>query len=309
MDLPIKAKIGAGIALDLAGMALVVSAIPDADWKLGAGLALLLVGTWLVSSSLRGAVPAAPPPEQVERAKKRWNPERELRSPPPRRVRLSPIAKVVVMAWSLMLLVGGAYAYFAVFSRNPGPPMRNLIDAEGQRAEATVHRREIRENAGGEPRYSLYYNFSESNGSAIRSSVIVSKLLFDRFHEGDHLEVVYLPGDALAHYLPELTRPPFAERGLLMALVALAFVVYLLESRRRRHHRLVERGTATAGVVEKVRRRGGARAYEVRFRVNGREGTLKATERNPLRRNGDVVTVLADGDDAEIYQQCLYRAV
>ncbi|MCB1020283.1 MAG: hypothetical protein KDC27_10160 [Acidobacteria bacterium] len=309
MGVPTKAKIGAGLALDLAGMALVVSAIPDADWKLGAGLALMLVGTWLVSSSLRGPAPTAPPPAEVERAKKRWNPERELRSAPPRRVRLSPTAKVVVMAWSLMLLVGGAYAYFAVFSRNPGPPMRNLIDAEGSRAEATVHRREVRENGDGAPRYSLYYNFSSSDGSAIRSSVTVSKLLFDRFHEGDRLEVVYLPGDALAHYLPQVTRPPFAERGLLMALVALAFVVFLLESRRRRHHRLVQRGAATAGIVEKVRRRGGARAYEVRFRANGREGTLKATERNPLRRNGDVLTVLTDGDDAELYQQCLYRAV
>jgi hypothetical protein len=196
-----------------------------------------------------------------------------------------------------------------VFSRNPGPPSQRLLETQGARAEATVHRRELRQNAQGEPRYSLYYNFTDEAGSAVRSSVTVSKMLFERYPEGAKLEVAYLPGDPLAHFLPALTRPVFAERALLMALTAVAFLAYLLESRRRRHSRLVRQGTPVAGVAENVRRRGGARVYDVRFRSGGREGKLRATERNPLRRDGDVVTVLCDAQgDAELYLQCLYRA-
>lgn len=311
MDGKTKSRIGGGIALDVAGLALVVASIPNADWKLGAGLALMLAGTWLISTTLRGPAPETPAPEDVRSARNRWRPEPELRQDPPRRVRLSASAKIVVMAWLMMLIVGGGYAYLTVFTRNPGPPSQALLEAEGARGVATIHRREVRENAEGEPRYGLYYNFTDQEGSAVRSSVNVSKLLFERYQEGDHLDVRYLPGDPLAHFLPEVTRPAFAERGLLMALVGLAFLAYLLEGRRRRHLRLVKHGTPVAGVAENVRRRGGARVYDVRFRVNGREGSLRATERNPMRKNGDVVTVLCDTrgpEDAEIYQQCLYRA-
>ena len=312
MDGATKLKIGGGIALDVAGLALVVASIPAADWRLGAGLALMLAGTWLISTTMRGVSPSSPAaPAEVESAKKRWKPEPELAQSPPRRVRLSVTAKIVALAWLLMLAVGGAYSYVSVFSRNPPPPSRMLLDAEGDRTQATIHRREVRENADGEPRYSLFYNFADAEGSAIRSSASVSKALFDRYQEGDQLEVVYLAADPIAHYIPELTRPAFAERGLLMALVALAFVAYLLESRRRRHRRLVRRGTPAPGVAEKVRRRGGARVYQVRFRANGRDGVLKVTERNPMRRDGDIVTVLFDPqhpEEAELYQQCLYRA-
>ena len=308
MDGKTKAMIGAGVALDVAGLALVASSIPEPSWKLGAGLAMLLGGTLLVSRSLRGPAPAPMSAQQAETARKGWKPEPELRQAPPRAVQLSVTAKIVVMAWLLMFVVTGAYAYATVFSRNPGPPSRALLDAEGARTEATVHRREVREAADGEPRYSLYYNFTDATGAAIRSSAVVSKMLFDRYEEGDRLEAVYLPGDPLAHYLPPLTRPAFAERGLLMALVAVAYCAYLLEQRRRRHRRLASSGTPVAGVAENVRRRGGSRVYDVRFTTDGREGSLRATERNPMRRSGDVVTVLCDGKEAELYSQCLYRA-
>ena len=308
MDSKTKATIGAGAALDVAGLALVVASIPEPSWKLGAGLALLLAGTLLISKTLGASAARSASPEQVESASKGWKPEPELRQDPPRAVRLSVTAKIVVMAWLLMLAVTGAYSYVTVFSRNPGPPSQGLLEAQGARAQATVHRREVREAADGEPRYSLYYNFTDENRAAVRSSVTVSKMLFDRYEEGDRLEAVYLPGDPLAHFLPALTRPAFAERGLLMALVAVAFLAYLLESRRRRHYRLVRQGTPVAGVAENVRRRGGARVYDVRFQVNGRQGKLRAAERNPMRRDGDLVTVLYDGAEAELYHQCLYRA-
>jgi hypothetical protein len=311
LDGKTKWLLGGGIALDIAGMALVAFSIPEPDWRLAAGLGLLLAGTWMVSTTLRGPAPVPVTAAETEAARGRWKPEPELRQDPPRRVQLSVTAKVVAMAWLLMLAAGGGYAYLMVFSRNPAPPSRNLLDAEGARANATIHRREVRENASGEPRYTLYYHFTDAQGAAIRSSVTLSKMLFERYEEGDSLEVVYLPGDPLAHYLPALTRPAFAERGFLMALVVLAFLAYLLESRRRRHRRLVRQGTPVAGVVENIRRRGGARAYDVLFQLNGRNGSLRATERNPLRKNGDVVTVLCDrtAEDAEIYQQCLYRAL
>jgi hypothetical protein len=91
-------------------------------------------------------------------------------------------------------------------------------------------------------------------------------------------------------------------------LAALAFV---LERRRRRHLRLAREGTPVAGVAENVRRRGGVRVFDVKFKLKGREGSLRASERNPMRRNGDIVTVLSDpidAGDAVLYQQCLYRA-
>ena len=300
------------MALDVAGMALIALGVPEGGWKVGAGLGLMLAGTWLVSSSLRGAAPgAAPDAEKVEAARGRWLPEPELRREPPRPVRLSAAAKAVGMAWLLMLVVGAGYAYLTVFSRNPGPPSQNLLDAEGETALATVHRREVREYGDGEPRYALYYNFKDRDGAAIRSSANVPKTLFERHQEGDQFEVVYLPGDPIAHYAPALTRPAFAERWLLMALVGLAALAFVLERRRRRHYKLVREGTPVAGVVENVRRRWGVRAYDVTFKLKRREGSLHASERNPMRRNGDIVTVLSDpmdAGDAVLYQQCLYRA-
>ena len=303
-----KLQIAAGIAMDVAGLALVVSSIPEGGWRLGGGLALLLAGTILVSRTLQRAPAAAVTQEQRASAKKGWSPEPELRRVPPRPVRLSVTAKVVAAAWLLMLAVTAGYAYFSVFSRSPGPPSQGLIASEGQSAQARVHRREVRENDAGEPRYTLYYNFADAEGAAVRSSASVSKLLFDHYAEGDRLEALYLPGDPLAHYLPALTRPAFAERGLLMGLVVAALLLYLLESRRRRHRRLVSRGEPFAGVAENVRRRGGARVFDVRYELGGRENTLAVTERNPMRREGDVVTVLCEGGDAELYRQCLYRA-
>ena len=72
----------------------------------------------------------------------------------------------------------------------------------------------------------------------------------------------------------------------------------------------MSQGTPVVGVAENVRRRGGARVYDVRFKAGGREGKIKATERNPSRGDGDTVTVLCDpdSDEAELYRQCLYRA-
>jgi hypothetical protein len=170
----------------------------------------------------------------------------------------------------------------------------------------------VRENASGERRYVLYYNFRDQAGSAIRSSVNVPKVLFDRYEEGAQFETVYLPEDPVMHYVPELTRPAFAEKGLLMALVTAGCLGFLLENRRRRHRRLARNGTPIAGVAENVRRRGGARAYDVKFKVKGRDGSLRTLERNRLRRNGDVLTVLYDAKgagDALLYHQCMYQAI
>src|SRR5690606_23510813 len=107
------------------------------------------------------------------------------------------------------------------------------------------------------------------------------------------IEVVYLPGDPMIHFVPELTQAPFAMRALLMGAVATAFGLFLVASRLFRHWRLARSGRPVAGRVESVSRRGGAKKLRVRYESSqGRELSLNALERNPARKQGDIVTVM-----------------
>jgi len=306
--------LGAGAGLEFAGLGLIVTTLPDAGWPLAAGLALMLAGTMVITRALQSKVePASEDAVDRRRAVKRWQPEPELRGDPPRRVAMTATAKITVVAWLAMLAVSGWFGWRNVWRLSAPVPSQALILNEGARATATIHRKEVRDREDGGKRYYLYYNFTDSTGSGVRSSVNVSASLYQEYMEGDALQVAYLPGEPLAHFAVELTRGPFAMRGSLMAVVAGAFLLFLLGAKMLRHRNLVRSGKAVAGRVESVRRRGGAKKLEVRYEtVNGREITIKPLERNAQRKQGDVATVLylpGNPEDGELYSLCLFRAI
>lgn len=301
-----------GIALDLAGLTVIALSFskPDPGVMLTVGAGLILGGTILVSRAGRSEQEKLE--EDVKtRAVRGWKPEKELRPAPPRRVRMAASAQVSIMAWFVATAFVGFFAWDRVVRLSPAPPSRNIVDQAGETAEATIHRKETRLAPDGGERYAIYYNFRDAAGAGVRSSATVSKSLFEEYEEGDRLEVRYLPEDAIAHYLPEITRSDREVRAVLMAAVLGVFFIYLLEARRRRHKRLVQSGTAVPGVVEAISRRGGAKALTVKAEVQGAERILRTTERNSRRGVGDVVTVLYDPHrpaDAEIYRGLLYEA-
>lgn len=306
--------LGVGAGLDFGGLGLIVTTLPEAGWPLAAGLALMLAGTMLITRSLQSKSEAtADGPAERKRASKRWQPEPELLRDPPRPVSMTVTAKITVVAWLAMLAVAGWFGWQNVWRLAPPVPSQTLILNEGVRATATIHRKEVRDREDGQQRYYLYYNFTDASGSGVRSSTSVSASLFGEYEEGDSLEVAYLPGEPLAHFAVELTRGPFAMRGSLMALVVGAFLLFLLGAKMLRHRNLARSGKAVAGYVESVVRRGGGKKLEVRYEtVNGREITIKPLERNALRKQGDVVTVLylpGNPEDGEMYSLCLFRAV
>ncbi len=307
-------KLGVGVGLDFAGLGLIVTALPDGGWLLAAGLALMLAGTMLITRSLQAkAEPETNEALDLKRAGKRWQPEPELQCDPPRRTTMTVTAKITVVAWLAMLAVSGWFGWRNVWRLSPPVPSQQLILNEGARASAKIHRKEVRDRDDGQKRYYLYYNFTDSTGAGVRSSVNVSSSVFDEYQEGDALEVAYLPGEPLAHFAVGLTRGAFAMRGSLMAMVVGAFLLFLLGARMVRHRNLVRSGKAVAGSVVSAVRRGGAKKLEVRYEtVNGREITIKPLERNALRKRGDVVTVLylpGNPEDGELYSLCLFRAI
>ncbi len=306
--------LGAGIGLDFAGLGLIVLALPEGGWMLGAGLALILAGATLVTRALRSTSEASQAASaDPGRASKRWKPEPELRSDPPRRVRMTVTAQVTVAAWLAMLAVAGWFGWLNVLRLNPPVPSQEILLEAGERARAEVHRKETRDHDDGRRSYYLYYNFADVDGTGVRSSVNVSKSLFDEYRQGGSLGVVYVPGEPLTHFSPDLTQAPFAMRGSLMAGVLAVFLLYLLMARMWRHRRLARSGVAVPGHVESLVRRGGAKKLRVRYEtVNGREIYIQPLERNPLRKQGDVVTVLyppGEPEDGELYKLCLFQAV
>jgi len=312
MNMKLDPWLLAGIALDLAGLAVIALSFsePNAGVLLTIGTGMLLGGTLLVSRAGRSEQQTLD--EDVKtRAVRGWKPEKVLRPAPPRRVQMAASARVSIMAWLVAAAFVGFFAWDRVVRLSPAPPARNIVDQAGETTEATIHRKEIRLGPDGDERFSIYYNFRDQAGSGVRSSATVSKSLFEEYNEGDRLEVRYLPQDAIAHYLPEITRSDRELRAVLMAAVLGVFFLYLLEARRRRHKRLVRTGSAVPGVVEAIARRGGAKALTVKAEVQGAERVLRTTERNSRREVGDVVTVLYDPRrpaDAEIYRGLLYQA-
>lgn len=301
-----------GIGLDLIGIFLIVQALPDGGMRLAAGVACLAAGTAAISLGARGDSGPRPDVRTLETARGGWRPEPELRQEPPRAVKLAPAAMVSIVSWLLAAAVVGFFVWDRVAPLSPASREQRLLAAEGESAEATVHRKETRESTAGEPRYQLYYNFRGVDGGAVRSSATVSRRVFERYEVGDEIEVRYLPGDPVMHYLPPLERSDTEVRIALAAAVLAAFFLFLLEAKRRRHKKLVRDGKAVPGVVVGVKVRGAARAATVAFETLHEKRELRATLRRPALEKGDAATVLYDPSDpreAELYAACLYRAV
>ncbi len=300
----------AGLLLDIAGIGMMIASMPDAGPLLWAGLGTVAVGSWLVTRGNPKPAPSAAAP--VRKPKVGWLPEPELRQTIPRKTAMNPIARISLVSWLLMLSVGGWIAYDRVLTLNPPPSFYQMVSELGETASGSIHRKAIREaSSGPETYYYFYYNFLDASGAGIRASTIVTGRIYERYREGDSIDVVFLPDDPLSHYLPQITRSPSSTRGLLMVAVIVVFFGWILETMRRRHRRLVRTGQAIPGTVENVRRRGARTAYSVRFKADGKEAVLKGSERGPRRSNGDTATVLVDPatpGDAVVYQQGLYRA-
>jgi hypothetical protein len=301
-------SIAAGAALDLVGLALVVWSLPEGGLPLAAGVVCLLAGAALITrASSRNLNQAANAPHAAD-----WKLDPALRQSLPRSVRLRPLGYVIAATWVISLAALGWFAAERILALNPPIPSQSLIQAQGVDAVAEIYEKIERNNSRGEPRYYLYYSYEDPSGSEVRASIAVTKRLYDRYQVADSLTLKLLPASPPVIFIPELTQGPFALRGLLVGSVIAGLMLLFMDAQRRRHKRLVRSGLPLAGTVEGLRRRGGSRSYQARYRVGGGDHVVRASERNPSRRNNDQVTVLHDPQqpsDAVVYEGAFYKAV
>jgi hypothetical protein len=301
-------SIAAGAALDVVGLALVVWSLPEGGLPLAAGVVCLLGGAALITrATSRQLEQTAAAPHAAD-----WKLDPAVRQTLPRTVRLRPLGYVIAAAWLVSIAAMGWFAADRVFTLNPPIPSQTMVEAQGVSAVAEVYEKLERSNSRGEPRYYLYYNYEYPEGSEVRASIAVTKPLYDRYRAGDTLTLKLLPTSPPVVFVPELTQSPFALRGLLAAGVIAVLMLIFVDAQRRRHKRLVRSGLPVAGTVEGLRRRGGSRIYQARYRVGGSDHVVRASERNPRRRNNDQVTVLHDPEkpaDAVVYEGAFYKAV
>ena len=307
-----KTLLWLGLGLDVAGVALVATSLAAeaAETLLPVGLVCLIAGALLVARGARGTAEGPEIQASQQAPPAGWKPEPELQQPPPRRVRLTPLAWLALLSWVSVIAVVGWYAYQQVYALNPAVAGQRVLDEVGLRTQAQVIRKEIRAGESGRQFY-LAYSFEKPDGGSVRSSVRVRPPLFDRFSEGDPIEVYYLAEDPLVHYAPALTRRPFALELTLLLLLPLLAALLFLDRRRRLHRRLVREGKPVPGVVRSSQRRGRTRSYEIEFEVQGQKRTLKAVERSRRELGQGPATILYDPRDpvrAILYSASLYRA-
>lgn len=307
MQLLTNPWIAAGAALDLVGLALIVWSLPEGGLPLAAGVVCLLGGAALITrASNRQLNQASAGPHAAD-----WKLAPALRQPLPRSVRLRPMGYVIAAAW-LISLAGLGWFADRILSLNPPIPSQTVVEAQGVDAVGEIYEKIERTNSRGEPRYYLYYSYQEPQGSEVRASIAVTKRLYDSRQTNDLLALKVLPASPPVVFIPELTQGPFALRGLIAGSVIALLMLIFVDAQRRRHKRLVRSGLPVAGTVENLRRRGGSRTYQARYRVGGDNHVVRAAERNPSRRNNDQVTVLHDAEkpsDAVVYEGAFYKAV
>jgi len=301
-------SIAAGAALDLVGLALVVWSLPEGGLPLAAGVTCLLAGAALITrgSSRNLNQTGSTAPHAVD-----WKLDPALRQPLPRSVRLRPLGFVIAGAWLISLAALGWFAANRILALNPPIPSQSLIAAQGVPAVAEIYEKIERANGRGEPRYYLYYSYEYPQGSEVRASVAVTRRLYDRYQANDLLALKLLPTSPPTVFIPELTQGPFALRALLAGSVIAGLMLIFVDVQRRRHKRLVRSGLPVAGTVDSLRRKGGSRTYHARYHVGASEHVVRASERNPSRRNNDQVTVLHDPEkpsDAVVYEGAFYKA-
>lgn len=307
MKLLTNPLIAAGAALDLVGLALVVWSLPEGGLPLAAGVACLLAGAALITrASSRQLNQAAAAPHAAD-----WKLDPALRRPLPRSVRLRPLGYVIAATWLVSLAALGWFAD-RILALNPPLPSQTVVETQGIDVVGEIYEKIERTNSRGEPRYYLYYSYEYPQGSEVRGSIAVTKRLYGRRQVNDTLTLKVLPAEPPIVFIPELTQGAFAMRGLVAGSVIAALMLLFVDAQRRRHKRLVRSGLPVAGTVENLRRRGGSRTYQARYRVGGSDYVVRATERNPRRRNDDQVTVLHDAEkpsDAVVYEGAFYKAV
>ncbi len=305
-----KVWLAAGASLAVSGGFAIVISLPDGGLVLWAGVGMVAVGSLALRFGLdRPEADGAATEAVAPRAGARADLEPELRESPPRRVAMTARGKTVVSAWMLALATFGTLAH-QHFAQIPPPPSERLLRQVGLRSEATIHSREIRHFEGERKLYFIGYSFVTASGAPVRISRSVPPGAYKSLRDGTSTEVVYLRENPSNHYLPELTSPVstrvvFFAGGLLLAAAGFA------EAQRRLHRRLATSGAAVRGLTADVRRKGGVRAFLVRYEVGGQRRSVKARERNPNLRSGQLATVLYDPaapGRAVVYRLALYRA-
>jgi hypothetical protein len=304
-----RGKIVAGAVLDLVGAVLIARGVPEIGLPLAAGVVLLLAGSLLVFQGVLGIskeqAQQQPPSAGPSSG---WRPEPELRAPPPRRVVLTRTGKLSMALWAAMAVVVAGYAFLAPPRPASLPP---LFEAEGVAVTGTVHDKNERNLAVDGQTYYVYYNFQTQDGAQVRASRSVPRRVYDDVAVGDTLEIVYFSDDPHVHFAGLLEREELPPAVRWIVAGALAALVFGFDHQRRYHRRLVSQGTAVAGTVEGVRRRGANRVFTVRFQLHAHQGSLRGSERNPQRADGDLVTVLylpERPERAVLYSATLYRA-
>lgn len=299
----------AGLALDLVGLALIAWALPQGGgWLLAAGVCALLAGAYAMSRANFGIAESRP---QEPKSRGSHQVEPELSAPLPRSVELKVRPKLVIGLWAIALGLLAFSFYERVWLRLPAAPSQSLLAEQGLEAFGQVHGKETRENASRELRRYLYYNFVDQDGAGVRASVAVPAGVYDSFDELDSIRVKYLPGQPSLHYLPDITREPFALRGSVIAAVLSACAIVFLDRRRRMHKRLVRSGAVAPGSVSQLQKRGANRVYVLRYSASGQNLAVRVTERNPGREDGDTVSVLYAPEkpsEAIAYPAAMYRA-
>ena len=181
----------------------------------------------------------------------------------------------------------------------------------GVETDAVIHDKRQRSNAGGEPRYYLYYHFEDRRGEQVRASRAVGESVYESHGEGDRIRVVYLPDDPLSHRVRGVEDDRLRPEGIVV-LAALLAALTALELQRKKHKRLVTAGSAVGGTVLEVTRTGAASKYTVGVETGGAERRLRHSERACRLRVGDRVTVLHSPkkpSEVVVYRAAVYRAL
>jgi len=307
MTIPPRAWIIGGAALAVLGVALIYRALPQGGELLWTGVLGIVAGTLLMLQAFRRGGAEDEEERTAPARTADWQPEPELRQVPPRKAALRRSGQVISLFW--LLLIPGALAFFYLRTYLI-PPARAIPEEIGLAATASIHSLDERQRADGRTDYYIAYNFKDDAGNVYRSSVRVSESMFRSHRAGGTLKVLYIPGNAIAHSVPELAEDRIPPRVAVFTLALLGILGVMLDVQRRKHKRLVRSGKTVPGVVGKVTRRGGSRSYEVRYEAHGTEQRIRAVERNPERRNGDVVTVLYSSErpsEAIVYRLALYQ--
>lgn len=298
----------AGVGIELFGALLIWQSLPDFGARTIPGLVCVVLGSLVMTWGLVKRAQRNQPRAEASPASMEWAPESELQTPTPRAVRLSPSGRRMITWWFVMLSALPLYAYLV--GQQVGPARTDYAD-EYVEGVAVIHDKVGRKGARGEGFY-IYYNFESPEAPGrLRASAAVSERQYDALRIGDLLRVRYLAPNPTVHELPDLEEKAPASPVVWFAMGLAGLLLLLFEVIRRRHKVITVFGVATPGKIEMLRPRWAGSVYTVTYRAEGREKSLRGTERTRRLTEGDTLTVLyrADKpDQALIYRLGMYEA-